>query len=182
MVNSKIECFFLEPIEKAQESLRRYASGSACPGKPYYHSTSVTIGVIDWDQADGGLSADDFDHSDARWPTHCGCGYQFTDSDKWQHGRTRLHSRSDGGGDTTLHDAAVGAMWDADWLPDSRRGSDGVALVVRTPDGDWQIDGPSSNGGDGWKRTGRIPDVTARPSILMPNYHGWLTSGSLIEC
>lgn len=186
MGKRKIQCFFLEPIDKARAILRRYKLGEEgkclSPTGYGYHNASVNIDIIDWDLAEGGLCADDFDHEDPRWPKSCECGYEFIDSDMWQHARTRLHSRSDGGLDTTIQAAPTGAMWDAEWLPDNRRGSDGVALVVRTPDGDWQIDGPSSNGGNGWKRTGQIPDVTARPSILMPNYHGWLTNGVLIEC
>lgn len=188
MGKREIKCFFLKPIDKAQVSLRRYSSStkdgedSKCSGPMSYHNASVDIGVIDWEEADGGLMSDDWDHEDSRWPTHCGCGYEFTEDDKWQHARHRLHERSDGGEPVTTHKAPVGAMWDAHWLPSNRTGPDGIALVVRTPDGDWQIDGPSSNGGSGWARSGEIPHVTARPSILMPNYHGWLTNGVLIEC
>lgn len=184
----EIKCFFLEPIDKAQVTLRRYsgfkkkAEERDCPGGMGYHNVSVNLDIIDWPQNDGGLMANDRDHDDPLWPTHCDCGYKFTEDDEWQHGRTILYKRSDGGEDTTIRDAPVGAMWNAHWLPSNRTGPDGIDLVVKTPDGDWQIDGPSSNGGNGWTRTGEIPDVTVRPSILMPNYHGWLTNGSLIEC
>lgn len=190
MAKREIKCFFLEPIKKAQVMLRRYSShkkdGSEreCPGKYSYHNAMVTVGVIDWDD-ECGLAANDRDHDDPLWPTHCDCGYQFTEDDAWQHNRDVMYSRSDGGEPTTLCDAPVGAMWNAHWMPSNRTGPDGISLVVKTPDGDWQIDAPSwSNGkaGPGWTRTGTILEVTARPSILMPKYHGWLTNGVLIEC
>ena len=190
MAKREIKCFFLKPIKKARVSLRRYSSHKKedvereCPGPWGYHNISVQLDVIDWDD-ESGLVANDRDHDDPLWPTHCDCGYEFAEDDEWQHNRNIMHERSDGGEDTTLQDAPVGAMWDAHWLPSNRTGHDGIALVVKTPDGDWQVDAPSySNGkaGPGWTRSGTIPDVTARPSILMPKYHGWLTKGMLIEC
>ncbi len=39
----------------------------------------------------------------------------------------------------------VGAVWDAHWYKESRKGSDGKSLVVLTPEGPWYIDGRSSN-------------------------------------
>lgn len=63
-------------------------------------------------------------------------------------------------------------------------------LVVRTPGGDWHVDGPSKNGGR-WTRSGEPPNVTANPSILQQNpsvycgtreYHGFLRNGVLEEC
>ena len=94
--------------------------------------------------------------------------------------------------DTTLDSGEVlktappGAMWNADWYKDSgiKPGPDGLWLIVKTPAGDWFVDGPSSNG-PGWTREGAVPNVTARPSILMTssgNYHGFLTNGQLVEC
>jgi hypothetical protein len=90
--------------------------------------------------------------------------------------------------------APVGAMWDADWyegskLKDGRlynRNPDGVTLVVRTPGGDWIVDGPSFANREevgSWSRFGTLPNVTATPSILIPGkYHGWLRDGQLVEC
>lgn len=87
----------------------------------------------------------------------------------------------------TIDPAPVGAMWDADWFAGSAFGglkydryADGVVLCVRTPGGDWLVDGQSSSGGC-WMRTGIIPKVTVTPSILQPNYHGWLRDGHLVE-
>ena len=90
--------------------------------------------------------------------------------------------------------APVGAMWNADWLHGCRfgwdraldRNADGLVLQVRTPGGDWLIDGPALRDGvpygDGWTRTGTAPDITATPSIVLGRYHGWLKAGWLEEC
>lgn len=42
--------------------------------------------------------------------------------------------------------------------------------------GEWCIDAKSNNG-DGWRVTGEPPKITATPSILLPNYHGFLKDG-----
>lgn len=86
---------------------------------------------------------------------------------------------------TTLSEAPVGAMWTADWY--DFKGPDGHCLVVRTPGGDWIVDGPSMNNdgsrGNPWQRSGEIPKVTANPSIHIPGkYHGWLREGFLESC
>lgn len=90
--------------------------------------------------------------------------------------------------------APVGAMWDCDWMRDHKmdsglaynRNPDGVVLAVRTPGGDWVVDGPSFCNrveSGSWSRTGTIPNVTATPSIDIPGkYHGWLRDGYLVEC
>lgn len=90
--------------------------------------------------------------------------------------------------------APPGAMWDADWyegskLKDGRpynRNPDGVTLCVRTPGGDWIVDGPSFSCRvevGSWSRSGTLPNVTATPSIHIPGkYHGWLRDGQLVEC
>jgi hypothetical protein len=57
-------------------------------------------------------------------------------------------------------------------------------MVALPPDGGddlWMVDGTASNG-PGWTREGKPPKVTARPSILTPRYHGWLTDGFLVRC
>jgi hypothetical protein len=54
-------------------------------------------------------------------------------------------------------------------------------LVVRTPAGDWWVDGMIE--GPGWQRTGTPPYVSAKPSIILIRgaleYHGWLQDGLL---
>jgi len=74
----------------------------------------------------------------------------------------------------------VGAMFYSDWM--DYKGPDGKCLSVRTPGGYWMIDGPSTQHpeGNAWTRTGVPPKVTAMPSIIAGNYHGWLRDGVLM--
>ena len=182
---SDITCFWLEPVAFARHELRRYhPSGDAadtCPLPHGYHDARV---VID-ERAARPLPATlyeeldrDFPLDDPRWPTACACGYVFVADDARQSNHHRLYARSDGGTDTTIEGAPAGAMWDAKWWP--RKGPDGLCLVVKTPGGDWIIDGPSKNGG-GWTRRGTPPKITVDPSILAGWYHGWLRDGVLVD-
>ena len=80
-----------------------------------------------------------------------------------------------------LKQAPVGSMWSADWYDGFYKpGPDGIWLIVKTPGGNWFVDGPSSNG-SGWTREGTAPNVTVTPSILQSSYHGFLTGGKLIS-
>ena len=78
-------------------------------------------------------------------------------------------------------------------MPGDYHGPDGRCLVLKTPAGDWMIDGPSRNNGitgAGWTRTGDPPNITVRPSIGMGDgkgkgrwkYHGHLNNGVLEAC
>lgn len=90
--------------------------------------------------------------------------------------------------------APIGAMWDGDWFKDCSldsglkydRNADGIVLIVRTPGGDWVIDGPSfENGKESgfWTRTGKVPNITVTPSInIVGKYHGFLKNGYLESC
>ncbi len=187
-MGSIIKCFLLEPSNYAEVFFRRftYSSNTTCTS-PWGHDASVVIGQEDFPQSND-LEGDATalpDKSDPRWPKKCDkCTYTFLPSDEWQVNRHRLYRRSDNGELTRIAAAPAGAMWYADWLKGlSRydRSPDGRVLVVRTPGGDWAIDGPSSNG-DGWVRTGVPPNITATPSIICGNYHGFLTNGELREC
>jgi hypothetical protein len=96
--------------------------------------------------------------------------------------------------------APPGASWDAWWYPhnDLWRGPDGIALMVRLPNGrDWSVDGAASNctrKGEPhkcWIRHGdpRRADVTVDKqgdtcaagagSIQADDYHGFLRAGVL---
>jgi hypothetical protein len=135
-------------------SLRRYRNEGPCPlmpGEHSYHNASVLIGtqpaVRDakgYLHADGNLS--DYPQEHPAWPTTCGCGEPFTETDKWQVQRQGLYRRSDTGEVTTLQEAPAGAMWNAWWLPSGYAGPDGQRLVVKCPGGgEWQIDGVANN-------------------------------------
>ena len=98
--------------------------------------------------------------------------------------------------------AEPGACWDAWWMPDNWKGADGIALMVRLPDGhDWHVDSRSSNctrPDDNvhkcWVRHGdpRECHVTVDKngdtcaagagSIQSPTWHGFLRDGHLVEC
>lgn len=191
-MGSVIQCFFLEPSDAVEESLRRFVfyrgeNPITCVGGKGYHDAEVVIGTQPW--TPDAVSADDFDHKDPRWPQVCACGYRFMPDDAWQHNMTRLYVRKDTGERMTLSAASPGAMWYADWFPDElKRAPDGRVLILKTPGGDWNVDAKSTNG-DGWTRTGTPPNVTANPSILIGkradgswHYHGWLRDGKLVEC
>jgi len=50
-------------------------------------------------------------------------------------------------------------------------------IIVLTPNGkEWCVDAKSSNG-DGWVVTGEPPKITCHPSIVVPDYHGFLREG-----
>lgn len=194
---SSILCFWLAKTDLFEFSLRRYSSATAervCSGKYGYHNASVVIGQGNADQAakrhDGiPCCGNFFQHDDPRWPTKCEyCeDYTFTDDDEWQYNAHHLLVRVDTGEHFTQHNAPVGAMFDCDWLEgaDGYKRIDGITLMVKTPDGEWCVDGPSYSGGKvngpGWTRTGTVPKITASPSILMTNYHGWLREGFLVD-
>lgn len=197
-MGARIKCFFLEPAPWAEESFRRFtwSNETKCPGPAGYHTVSVVVSPkVPWDKehnGEGNLAEKEL-RKDPRWPEKCVCGYVFTPEDQWQHNFDRLYTRSDNSELVTLRSAPVGAMWDAHWMSDRYKGPDGLHLIVKTPGGDWPVDGPSSGGGK-WTREGKVPNITAKPSILFPpttttdgrvlekGYHGFLTNGFLEEC
>lgn len=184
---NRVRCFWLEPTGRAQVSLRRYRSSSdpesACPGPMGYCNASVVIGECEYTER--AVSVTEEMKLEPQWPTVCeGCGKEFNSTDQWQWNEYQLYKRSDTGELIGLREAPAGAMWDAHWFkrfPDFKKRPDGIMLVVKTPGGDWCVDGPSSNG-NGWERSGTVPDITAQPSILQSKYHGWLRNGWLEEC
>lgn len=153
------------------------------------------------------VSGDSWPHDDPRWPASCelGCGYRFADSDVWQ--LFGWHEYSGGGQTFTLchGEVPVGAMYDASWMPDLWKGSDGICLVVMCPqrEGDyameWMVDSRASNctlpqdkvhkcwvrHGD--PRTERVTVdkngvtcVAGAGSIQIGDWHGFLRDGELV--
>lgn len=116
-------------------------------------------------------------------------------------GSDTLWRRADTGEEMTLDEAPAGAMWFAYWMDGSGlwcNPGDGRSLIVKTPGGEWYVDGPCSNctrrdePHQCWVRHGVAPDVTVDKngntcsagagSISKPNYHGFLRGGYLEEC
>lgn len=159
MKRAGVACFWLERTERVEVALRRfvYASDAKCPGPYGYHNASVVIypdvPAAEWlTQRDDGIVENLRPLSeilpDSRWPTKCeGCDYEFTPEDKYQVGVNPLYAGATNGRLYTMRNAPVGAMYDADWLNglEMFTGPDGIALTVRTPGGDWTVDGEASN-------------------------------------
>jgi hypothetical protein len=189
----RIRCFVLIPTPRGRRALRRYVSvdSDKCPVTGWYHDAETVLDDFDFpieNNLDGDMTQP-WSKDDPNWPVACKCGRKFNASDEYQHAMLRLYKRSDNGVLLRLQEAPVGAMWNADWLPQNYRGPDGWCLVVNTPGGQWAVDGPPEGQRTGcWQRTGTPPDVTATPSILIRNpdgterYHGWLRNGWLERC
>lgn len=192
-MGSRIRCFWLEPTDQVEMSLRRYlgSSESKCEGSGWgYHNAEATIGRCHKSEVTD-LHGDSWPHADPRWPARCACGYEFKPADPWQFNPNSLYKRSDTGELVVLGKAPAGAMWNATWMREGHhyRMVEGITLVVRTPGGDWCVDGPAYPGGgaapvpNAWARSGAVPDITANPSIHFPgSYHGFLRGGWLEEC
>jgi hypothetical protein len=196
-VPSKITCFWLAPADECEVAMRRYRSSATekCAEVivPYpehppvvrgYHSAEVKIERKPCrdDHGHADIPSDEV-KTDPRWPKACGCGYVFVPEDMWQLNEHHLYRRSDNGELTTISDAPAGAMYDAYWYKAAGEPGkpDGLNLVLKTPEGDWHIDGPANNG-PGWSRTGTPPNITCSPSIGIGNpqrMHGWLRNGVL---
>lgn len=215
------QTFWLEPIDRVAVGLRRHTFGSGgftCADG--YHSALVYTGTEDALFSDHAgaqrrtlAARPKVAHDDPRWPTECehGCGFRFAEDDQWQEWQEQLYWRTDTGGLRVLHPGAPapdapsaepGACWDAWWMPDNWKGPDGLALMVRLPDGhDWHVDSRASNCGRPdddlhacWVRHGdpRECRVTVDKdgdtcsagagSIASPNWHGFLRDGQLVVC
>lgn len=180
-----VTCFLIVATDRHRVKLRRWAADADCPSRPSGpHEAGAVVGEERHESHP--TCGDDparFPHDDPRWPSKCDhCGAPFAPSDAWQVFYEGVYARADGApGEHYLRSLTPGAMYDATWL-DHQRGPDGRSLILQLPDGrPWHIDGPSTNG-NGWTRTGEAPRITARPSILTPGYHGWLTDGVLTSC
>ena len=178
-----VPCFLIEPTDRYRVSLRRYSpsTGRPCPSRGEWGCDASTFVGVEAHAEHPGWRDDHVPHDDPRWPAACEhCGRAFEEGDVWQVFPDRVFARPDTGEEHSLRALPPGAMYDATWLP--TKGADGRSLILQLPDGrPWWIDGGSTNGG-GWTRTGAGAAVTARPSILTPGYHGFLTDGVLVPC
>jgi len=187
----EVPCFWIEPTEVCQLTLRRYVSSdrAKCPLAHGYHDADAPFGEqparFKTDQ-DGRKLLFGYDElapppEDPRWPTHCACGYAFEPSDSRQVFFDLVYRHAVTGDRMTLKSAPPGAMWNAWWRSPKE---DGIHLMVKLPNGsEWSVDG-DARGGGAWTRTGSPPRITANPSILADQgttheYHGYLTDGVL---
>ena len=206
---ARIRCFLLEPTERVRVALRRYTRDNtpdccpAYPGKYSYHVALTPIGEETIERDKRGYIANGIKptepHDDPRWPTTCPCGYTFQESDEWQHFVEQVYRRADTGEEMTIRDAPAGAMWEAPWLDDMHIPQGKHALMVKTPGGEWCVDGQANNctmpddrrqeKHHCWVRHGEPPDVTVDKngvtcqagagSIQAGSYHGFLRNGYL---
>lgn len=196
------KCFFTSPVDRAALYLRRYVSNSSgqCTGPMSFHNNMTYFGEVgiktDAEGCWSGSERMDVPHDDPRWPTHCSCGYQFTEQDEWQHFVDRLYT--DGTRTWPHRELPVGAMFYADWYPQNMfwdNKTDGHLMVV-TPGGEWNIDARASNctlpddrQHRCWVRHGEPPTIhvdkvghtcaAGAGSILQKSYHGFLHNGHL---
>ena len=213
-----IRCFLLEPTERVRQKLRRYhssaAPGEACPAMPgnwSYHNAEGPIedtqAIFDTNPDLSGVIRNGVDEAsvrvyddDSRWPTHCACGYVFTDEDVRQVFSELIYRRADTGEEMTLREAPPGAMWYCPWMGHHWHPQLGTLFSVRLPDGtDWMPDMPANNctmpddqGQEQhhcWIVEGQLPNITVGKngatcgagagSIQSTNYHGFLRNGEL---
>lgn len=188
-------CFLIAPTGTCHRWLRRYRLGAddVCPVRGEGGCGAMVRiedgPVVEHRDADGRLdhyttAPLDWPRDDPRWPVACAeCGRPLGDEFEHQLFYERAYRLPDGG-DCTLRDAPVGAIWRAEWHEGHWRGADGRCYGVQLPPGgigdQWIIEQPSVSGG-GWTRTGEPPLFTCSPSILTPRYHGFLTAGVLTD-
>ncbi len=213
---SRIRCFWLDETGNVRVWLRRHVAGPCGGGAEYsYHNARFLIGDM---AAVAGAPAGEPGRfylaqpmpapppEDPRWPAACEtCGYAFKDTDPHQVFQHALYARRDTGEITTVDDAPAGAMWDAWWYRQHGPEAfsfwapvEGVNLMVKTPGGEWYVDGRASNCDQPdrahrcWVRHGTVPDITVDKagdtcgagagSIRSGSYHGFLRGGHLEDC
>lgn len=208
---NRVKCFFIEPTNDYEVEVYRSSSFSSkveCLDSSYGggHFAEAPVGIYSFaEQPTGGyVSKADAEskYGLSAYPTHCKCGYQFTDADGFNHRFMRLYQRRDDPTQRyTLQNAPVGAMYYATWYEKYKRlcGPDGKSLVVVAPGKhDWFIDNRASNctmPNDEvhkcWCRhgdplTGNVTVdknghtcAAGAGSLLIPGWHGFLTDGYL---
>lgn len=138
-----IRCFLLEDTGRENHYLRRYARvDGGCPGGSGYHNAMLFTRLLE-----GGEEVRTTE-SDPRWPVKCQhCDYTFVEADSRQDFTQDVYRRADTGEELELRAAPAGAMWFSAWMEKypASCGPDGRYLTVRTPGGDWSVDGRARN-------------------------------------
>jgi hypothetical protein len=203
-----IRCFLIERAPQCRRFLRRHSRVQDVRGPTCalgWHEASVLLDRMVATDEQAVSREDAWPKDDTRWPKECerGCGHVFQSHEVYQLFYEREWSRPGTGAVYTIRpptgsgvldaDAApVGAMWDADWFHELTpwHGPDGRSLMVRTPGGDWMVDGPVSRESttERWIRTGEPPKITVQGifsrRLRKPpwrDYRGVLEEGLLRE-
>lgn len=206
--------FWVEETGQCLVALRRYTNhtgGWTC-AEGWHNAMSEQVGITPNNLDDEGIihpEPGEFDHDDPRWPTHCerGCGYAFTEDDRWQVWTDRQYVNPATGEVYGKRDLPPGATYSAPWYrkfySQQTPPDDGITLCVKLPNGsDWCVDSEASNcnrKGEAhscWVREGdpRQCKVTVGKggnvgntcsagagSIQSGDYHGFLRDGVLTE-
>jgi hypothetical protein len=178
-----IQCFMAEPSGYVNQTLTSWAwvDDTPCPLKTGSSEGAHEAEIVVTETADALI-----EDNDPRYPTHCACGYEFQPADEHYSVGRIIYKRPDAPDQLMLQgNLPPGAMLWSDWkhskgsIYHEQRGG-GPHLHVMTPGGMWDLDSIASNG-PGWKWSGTPPNVTALPSIITGDYHGWLRDGVLID-
>ncbi len=198
-----LKCHLMEETDMARISLRRY--NISIIGTNHYHSAMNFLydekAVLDVEGClrNNHMNRDFVPEDDPKWPTHCSCGYKFTEADPFQYYTQRLYVNKSTNEILVRDDFKPGAIWENTRAPKFLQGFDGKSIVVICPNGsEWNIDGRANNCTKKednehrcWCRHGTIPNITVDKipepghstcsagggSIIAGNYHGFLSNG-----
>lgn len=158
MTARRIKCFWITPTGTERVWLRRYRSSAVvsadgtverragCPMPGGYHDHMVWVKDRPKGLWKGTDDPDRPSEDSVTWPTHCDCGYAFQADDQHQLFTADLYTGAPDGHTYSIREVQAGAMWDAEWAPEWMRGPDGIALMVKLPNGhDWAVDSEASN-------------------------------------
>jgi len=208
-----IRCFLVEPTGEGYESSIVIEAGGCIGGFEYHRSERIQRR---FQLLENGEYPQDWVKTSERtstpYCTRCGEHDFSPEALKSVSGsKGRVWQRVDTGERCdNLNDFGPGAMWYSTWYIDEKTGhfhlghkggwSVEPPLSVRTPGGDWLIDGrasnctmPEDNEHRCWPRQGTAPRITVSKSfgntcsagggsIISGDYHGFLRDGYLVKC
>lgn len=203
-MSQPVQCFMLECVPKRMRFLCASTDPvtdgrplDLCPDTGRPHRTEIEVSFehsLDSIQTmpDGTLMIEGK-------PMACQCGFKFTqhNADTWASEVFYEYTNPKTGRKSfnAYQVATPGAVWYCPWLSEGEHAPSSILsdaymrdwlgkrppISIRCPDGsDWVVDQKASNG-PGWTVTGEAPNLTAQPSIVSRDYHGWLRDGMLTE-
>jgi hypothetical protein len=204
---NRIKCFWLDALEEMRYYLRTYETeeDKNCPLTGSFHNATVFLcdGPAEYYERSGHKAIRCIDEPDdpplVSYPTTCNCGFLFSQHAQRHVYHRQLFQRKDTNEKMTVEDAPAGAMWNAWFYGKYWQGEDGMSLMVKTPGGEWCVDGHASNCTKPddevhkcWCRHGIPPEITVDKvgntcnagagSIAQKTYHGFLRNGYLEQC